>query len=68
MAKRKRTKIIYKTPHRKLKTQQHEPHSKLGVNSSAPEGLAVPAPHAAYNIAQSAWTMLICEWWRNRFE
>ena len=44
MAKRKRTKeqaMIYKTIHRKLKSEQHKP----GVNSGAPEGLAVPAKH-----------------------
>jgi len=29
---------IYKTLHRKLKIEQHEPHKKLGMNSGAPEG------------------------------
>jgi hypothetical protein len=40
MAKRKRKKeqtAIYKTLHRKLKIEQHEPHYKLGMNSCAPE-------------------------------
>ena len=27
----------------KLKTEQHEPHLKSGVNSGVPEGQAVPA-------------------------
>ena len=46
MTKRKRTKgqtTIYKTLHKKLKIDQHEPHQKPGMNSSAPEGQAVPA-------------------------
>jgi hypothetical protein len=41
MAKRKRTKgqtMIYKTPHRPPKIEQHEPHQKPGMNSGAPEG------------------------------
>jgi len=33
--------MIEKTLHRKLKTEQHEPISKSGVNSGAPEGWAV---------------------------
>jgi len=37
--------MIYKTLHRKLKIEQHESHYKSGVNSGAPEGLAVPGPH-----------------------
>jgi len=40
MVKRKRTKgqtIIYKTLHRKLKIEQHEPHETLGINSGGPE-------------------------------
>jgi hypothetical protein len=36
---------IYKTLHIKLMIKQHEPYKKPGVNSDAPEGLAVPAPH-----------------------
>ena len=36
---------IYKTLHRTLKIEQHEPHLKLGVNPDAPEGLSVSAPH-----------------------
>jgi hypothetical protein len=32
--------MIYK----KLKIEQHEPHLRSGVNSGAPEGLAVPVP------------------------
>jgi hypothetical protein len=42
MAKRKITKaptMIYKTLH----SEQHEPHWKPGVNSSAPEGWTIPA-------------------------
>ena len=37
---------IYKTLHRKLNIEQQIP-TKPGVNSDAPEGLAVPAPHVA---------------------
>ena len=37
--------MYYKTLHRNLKIEQHGPHFKLGVNSGAPEGLAVPAPY-----------------------
>jgi hypothetical protein len=47
MSKRKSIKgqtIIYKLLHTKLKIEQYEPHWKLGVNSCAPEELAVPAP------------------------
>ena len=50
MTKRKRTKgqsIIYKTLHRKLKIEQHEPHKKCGVKSDAPVALTVPAPLVA---------------------
>jgi hypothetical protein len=38
MAKRKRTKgqtTSYKTLHRKLKIERHEPHKKAGVNFGA---------------------------------
>jgi len=42
MAKRKRTKL-----HRKLKIEQHEPPLKPGVNSGAPERLAVSVPYVA---------------------
>ena len=48
MAKRKGTKeqtIIYKTLHRKVKIELHEPHLKPEVNSGVSEGLEVPAPH-----------------------
>jgi hypothetical protein len=42
MTKRKGEKkqktTIYKTLHRKLKIEQHEPNYKPGVNSGAPEG------------------------------
>ena len=31
-------KIIYKTPYRKLKIGQHEPHKQPEVNSCSPEG------------------------------
>ena len=50
MNKRKRTKgqtIIYKTLHRKLEIEQHEPHYKPRVNSGAPGGLAVPTSQVA---------------------
>ena len=47
MAQRKRTKMIYKTLHRNLNIEQHEPHTKLGVNSDVPKGYAVIAPHMA---------------------
>jgi hypothetical protein len=30
--------IIYKTLHRKLKIDQHEPHKKLGMDSGAVDG------------------------------
>ena len=30
------------------KTEQHEPHLNLGVNSGTPEGWAVPAPWPPY--------------------
>ena len=45
---KKKKKRIYKTLHRKLKIEQHNPPPplKTGVNSGAPEGLSVPAPHA----------------------
>ena len=36
---------IYKTLHRKLKIEQHKSHSKPWLNSGAPEGQAVLAPH-----------------------
>jgi hypothetical protein len=42
MGKRKRTNNHLRTLHRKLKIEQHEAHNKSGVNSGAPEGLAVP--------------------------
>jgi hypothetical protein len=29
--------VIYKTLHRKLKTEQHESHENPGVNPSAPD-------------------------------
>ena len=34
---------VYKTLHRRLKIEQHEPHK----NADAPEGYAVPAPLVA---------------------
>jgi hypothetical protein len=45
MVKRKRTKgqtTVYKTLHRKLKMEYHEPYYNLRVYSGAPEVLAVP--------------------------
>ena len=33
--------MIYKTLHRKLRIEQHEPQYKAGVNSGVPEGLAI---------------------------
>jgi hypothetical protein len=41
MVKEKRPKdklMIYKTIHIKLKIEQHEHHTKTGVDSSVPEG------------------------------
>ena len=40
MAKNKKTNrqiIVQKTQHRKLKTEQHEPHQNLGIITGAPE-------------------------------
>jgi hypothetical protein len=34
--------MIYKTQHRKIKIEQHEPHKKPRVNSGASDGCAVP--------------------------
>jgi hypothetical protein len=50
MANSKRTKgqtTIYKALHNNLVIQQHEPTKNrgVGVDSDAPEGKAVPAPH-----------------------
>jgi hypothetical protein len=39
--------MIYKILHRKLKTEQHEPTKNRGMNSGAPEGVAVPVPVVA---------------------
>ena len=36
--------MIYKTLHRKLKTEQHKTNQKPGENSGAMEGLGVLAP------------------------
>ena len=36
---------IYKTLHRKLKIEQHDPHENPGVNSGAMEVQVVSAPH-----------------------
>ena len=36
--KTNRQTIVHKTQHRKLKTEQHKPHQKLGVISGAREG------------------------------
>ena len=47
MGKRKMTKeqtMIYNILHRKLKIKQYKPDYKPGLNSGAPERLAVPAP------------------------
>jgi hypothetical protein len=47
MLKRKMTKeqtMIYNILHRKLKIKQYKPDYKPGLNSGAPERLAVPAP------------------------
>jgi hypothetical protein len=46
MAERKGQTTIYKTQHRKLKIEEHDP-TKTGVNSIAPEGYAVSAPLVA---------------------
>ena len=48
MTKGKRAKgqaTIYKTLHRKLKIEQHEPHLKQRVDTGGLERSAVPAPH-----------------------
>jgi len=37
--------MIYKTLHRKLKIEQHEPHQKPGVNLGASKELEVSVPH-----------------------
>ena len=53
--KKKRTKgqtMIYKTLHRKLNIQQHEPYWKPGVSSGASEGYAVPAAHVKSVVLQ----------------
>jgi len=34
----KRSTMIYKTLHRKLKIEQHEPHRKPWLNGGAPQG------------------------------
>ena len=50
MVKRKTTKrqtMIYKTLHRKLTIERHEPRKKTGVNSGASKGLPVPVPPVA---------------------
>jgi hypothetical protein len=47
--------MIYKTLHRKLKTEQQEPHWKPRVNSGAPEGYAVMAPLVATEIMIYEW-------------
>ena len=44
MANRKGSNNELQALHRKLKIEWHEPHKKPGVNTGAPEGLAVPAP------------------------
>ena len=42
--------MIYKTLHRKQKTDQYEPHQKPGVKSCAPEGYTVPAQLIIFDI------------------
>ena len=44
MAKQNGQKMIYKTLHRKIKTEQQEHQYKPVVNSSTQEGLSVPVP------------------------
>jgi hypothetical protein len=39
--------MIYRILNRKLEIKEHKPHWKPGVNLSAPEQWAVPAPHVA---------------------
>jgi len=39
--------MIYKTLHRKLKIEQHNPHQKPDLNARVQEGQAVPAPQVA---------------------
>jgi len=40
----KRQSMIYKTLHRQLKIEQHEPHKKPEMNSGAPEVHAYTVP------------------------
>ena len=51
MAKRKIKRngqiMIYKTLHRKLNIEKHEPHLRSGVHTDAPEEQAVPTPLVA---------------------
>jgi len=42
--------MIYKTLHRKQKTDQYEPHQKPGVKSCAPERYTVPAQLIIFDI------------------
>jgi len=51
----KRRTTIYKTLHRKLNIEQHEPHWKPGVNSGAPEEYPVPALLMTTFIAVCFW-------------
>ena len=43
--KRTNQTIIYKTQHRKLQIEQHEPHLSPALKSGAPEGLDVHVRH-----------------------
>jgi hypothetical protein len=45
--------IIYKKLHIQLKIDQNKPHLKLGMNSSAPEGLAIPVAKPAVLMFES---------------
>jgi len=51
--------VIYKTLHRKLKIEQHEPHLKPEVNSSALGGKAIPPPHTCGTCHDTLVTILM---------
>jgi len=42
--------IIYKTPHRQHKIEQHDFHFKMVVISDDPDGPSVPAPHIGSHV------------------
>jgi uncharacterized protein YxeA len=61
MTKRRRTKgqtMRYKTLHRKLKIEQHEPHQKLG-SSYAQKGYNLSGSEKTYSLSQH-WSTYLC--------